>query len=86
MAAIAVFIVTAATAFAIDRSPETCAQTAVCVIRLGGSGGCLPGPCDVARHRAALRASEAIAFGGLLGGVLLLARHPTLQSPGRTKL
>ena len=82
MAAIAVFVVTAATAFLIDRSPQRCAQTALCISRLGG-GGCLRGPCDVARHGAALRATGAIAFGGLLGGVLLLARHRKLQLPSR---
>jgi hypothetical protein len=48
----------------LKRSPGTSAQTAlvICVIK-PGHGGCQPGPCDVARHRRAVRAGAAIAVG-----------------------
>jgi hypothetical protein len=80
VAAIAVLVVAAVTAFVVDQSPQRCAQTLACVTRLHG-GRCLPGPCDIARHRAALRATEIMAVGVLLSGVLLLVRHRKVQAP-----
>jgi len=52
-----------------------CAEPAVCV---SGGHGCLPGPCAIARHRAAILADGSLLIGLVLAGVLLglqLRRH-----------
>lgn len=74
LVAIAVLIVAAAIAFVINGSPGLCNQTMVCVRRVDG-GVCLPGPCDAARHRAVVRATESVTVAVLISGFLLAVGH-----------
>ena len=67
-AALAVILASALAALRIGHLAANCAEPTVCI---SDGHGCRPGPCAVARHRAALLADGTLLAGLVLGGVLV---------------